>query len=149
MALTFELKHYEQLSKDEFFEIAKLRIDVFIVEQHCPYPDLDDTDKQCFHFMMKKDGELAGYVRLIDTEDPKLKKLGRIIIAPPFREDRLGKTLVQQALKATQEQYPQAQKVAISAQQIIIPFYNKVGFKEEGPIYLEDRIPHRKMVYTF
>ncbi|GJM60213.1 GNAT family N-acetyltransferase [Persicobacter diffluens] len=149
MSWDFALKHYQELSKEELFDLAKLRIDVFIVEQHCPYPDLEELDQNCHHFLGKNKDQLGLYARLIATENPAIKKLGRIIVSPEFRPQKVGKLLMTEALQATKSAFPETEQIVISAQQAIVSFYQSVGFIPEGDIYLEDRIPHIKMVYSY
>ena len=47
------VKHFSELSAEELFEIYKLRVSVFIVEQSCPYQDIDDADKSAYHVWLR------------------------------------------------------------------------------------------------
>ena len=85
------IKSFEELNKAEFYQIVQLRIEVFIVEQNCPYPDLDDKDQEAHHMWIEDTGEIVCYLRInpagsrfaepslgrIDKEEPKKTRLSR------------------------------------------------------------------------
>ncbi|MCR5112571.1 MAG: hypothetical protein K6A63_01390 [Acholeplasmatales bacterium] len=59
-------KHFNELTTYELYEILKARIDIFVVEQNCPYSDLDDYDLDCYHIMVYDNDKLKAYLRVID-----------------------------------------------------------------------------------
>ena len=71
------VKSFEELDINELYEILKLRVDVFVVEQSCPYPEIDGNDKEAFHIFGKEDGEIAAYARIYKENDEV--HLGRVI----------------------------------------------------------------------
>lgn len=84
----WNVKTFDNLTTHELFQIYKLRVSVFVVEQDCPYQEVDDKDLICLHGMNWVDGQLAAYYRLI-PEDDKVH-LGRVIVNPDFRKKGLG-----------------------------------------------------------
>jgi ElaA protein len=143
-ALTFS-----QLSTTELFDIIKLRIDVFVVEQNCPYPELDYKDKltSTVHLAGYIDGEIALYTRLLDEgvsyED--CTSIGRVIVAGEWRKARLGDTLMQHSIDEIQQRFGQA-PIQIGAQHHLLNFYQKHGFEQCSEVYDEDGIPHILMI---
>ncbi len=146
MKLVWNTKTFEQLNTSELFEILKLRQSVFVVEQECPYPDIDDTDPQAMHFCGWNNGDLLAYARLIKPGvSYEQASIGRVVIAPNARGLRLGETLMQQALGETNRLYP-GETIKIGAQERLEKFYNDLGFERSSAMYLEDGIPHIHMI---
>ncbi len=52
------VKHFSELSAAELFEIYKLRVSVFVVEQKCPYQEVDDADKNAFHLWLEEEDKI-------------------------------------------------------------------------------------------
>lgn len=100
----WNVKTFDNLTTHELFQIYKLRVSVFVVEQDCPYQEVDDEDLICLHGMNWVDGQLAAYYRLI-PEDDKVH-LGRVIVNPDFRKKGLGNQLVEYAIKFSEANYP-------------------------------------------
>ena len=140
-----EVKPFEALSTKELFEIYKLRSQVFVVEQNCVYQDVDDEDLSAFHVMATKAEDLVGYARLYKSHSEA--KIGRVVIAQNSRSQGFGSELMKYCLMKCKEIFP-AQQVCISAQQYLLSFYNGLGFVAEGDGYLEDGIPHLRMVFN-
>ncbi|MCK6342473.1 GNAT family N-acetyltransferase, partial [Streptococcus agalactiae] len=115
-----------------------LRVSVFVVEQDCPYQEVDDKDLICLHGMNWVDGQLAAYYRLI-PEDDKVH-LGRVIVNPDFRKKGLGNQLVEHAIKFSEANYPN-KPIYAQAQAYLQDFYQSFGFQPVSEIYLEDNIP--------
>lgn len=135
------------LDIDTLHALLKLRQDIFIVEQHCPYPDIDGLDPQCLHLCGFDDhGALVAALRLLP---PGLKSLhaalGRVVVAPHLRGTGLGRALMQQGLHACAEQFPQS-AVLVSAQDHLRAFYASLGFTPVSAVYLEDGIAHVDMI---
>ena len=59
------IKHFSQLTPDELLDIFKLRVSVFVVEQNCPYQEIDEADRQAYHIYLKEDNKIQAYVRLL------------------------------------------------------------------------------------
>lgn len=137
------VKSFEELDINELYEILKLRVDVFVVEQACPYPEIDGIDKEAFHIFAKDNGEILAYARIY-KENEEIH-LGRVIA----KERRKGHAtlILKEAIRVAEENY-QARKIVIEAQTYAKSLYAKVGFVEDSEIYLLDEIEHVKMVYS-
>lgn len=100
----WKVKSFEELTVSELFEIYKLRVSVFVVEQESPYQDVDEKDKICLHGLyMNEQGELAAYFRLIPEADGV--HLGRVVVNPRHRKGGLGRELVATALTICQQRF--------------------------------------------
>ena len=149
MNLRYETLRYDELSRDQLYAILRLRAEVFVVEQNCPYQDLDDKDQKSFHVMgLTDDGRLASYTRLVPRglSYPEHPSIGRVITAPFARGKGLGRPLMEVSKEALWRIWGR-QAIKISAQAHLQAYYNSVGFEGVGDLYDEDGIPHRAMVY--
>ena len=135
------VKSFEELDINELYEILKLRVDVFVVEQNCPYPDIDGIDKEAFHIFAKEDGEIAAYARIY-KEDGEVH-LGRVIAKE--RRKGHGNLILNEAIKAACQNYGN-EKIHIEAQIYAKDFYAKAGFEQRSEVFLLDGIRHIKMV---
>lgn len=146
--LNYELKYFEQLNIAELYEILALRAEVFIVEQDCPYQDLDGKDKLSWHLLgYDVQGVLVSYARIVppSVSYEGFASLGRIVTAKSIRRSGGGMELVTKAIDICHGLYPQF-PIKISAQYYLLKFYKKCGFEEVGKTYLEDNIPHIAMI---
>ncbi|MBP7821751.1 MAG: GNAT family N-acetyltransferase [Saprospiraceae bacterium] len=145
---TFDLKHFDNLSIHELYDIMSLRQSVFIVEQNCVYLDADFKDKASWHLMMLDDKhQIVGYARLlpegISYQD--YTSIGRVITSYETRNLGLGKILMAKAVEETIKLFGPT-PIKIGAQAHLERFYNTFGFIREGDNYMEDGIPHTIMV---
>ncbi|MFM2478903.1 GNAT family N-acetyltransferase [Celerinatantimonas sp. MCCC 1A17872] len=145
--LEWTCKPFCQLSVDELYQILKLRVDVFVVEQNCPYSELDghDTHPELRHLMLYQQGKLSAYARLLapNTTYPTVS-IGRVIVAPHARAKKLGRALMLEAIAQCKKIWPE-QPITIEAQAHLQAFYESVGFYAISDIFLEDGIEHRNM----
>lgn len=142
-----DLSHPE-LDRQTLYALLALRNAVFIVEQHCPYQDLDGRDLQGEnrHILGWKGERLVACARIltpINAKEPVA--IGRVVVAPDARGLNLGYRLMEQALASCAQHWSQ-HEVYLSAQAHLQSFYHKLGFRAQGDIYLEDDIPHIAMV---
>lgn len=135
------VKSFDQLNIDELYEILRLRVDVFVVEQSCPYPEIDGIDKEAFHIFAKEDGEIVAYARVYKENDEI--HLGRVIAKK--RGQGLGKIILNEAIKEVYEKYGN-EKIHIEAQTYAKEFYAKAGFEQRSESFVMDGIRHIKMV---
>ena len=135
------VKSFEELNIDELYEILRLRVDVFVVEQACPYPEIDGIDKSAFHIFVKENGEIAAYARIY-KENGEVH-LGRVIAKN--RGQGHGNLIINEAIKAAYENYG-SEKIHIEAQTYAKDFYAKTGFEERSQSFMMDGISHIKMV---
>ena len=130
------VKKFTELSLEELYEILKIRAAVFVVEQDCSYQDLDDVDKEAYHVYLKEEGNIVGYLRVVD-KDKRLDEvsIGRVISLK--RRQGVGSILMQAGIRVAKEKFG-AKKIKIGAQVYAIPFYERSGFRVISKEYLED-----------
>jgi ElaA protein len=142
----WKIKTFSELNTAELYEIIKARINVFVVEQDCPYPDLDDYDQKAIHLWAEKNGEVMAYCRIFDKGIKYDEtSIGRVITTENGRGTGLGKQLIQYALDIIENRLGTSE-VRISAQDYLLKFYSDFGFQDTGKKYLEDNIPHTEML---
>ena len=139
------IKRYNDLSKDQFFDILKLRIEIFVVEQCCYYQELDNEDKKAFHVSIYNDGIIVAVGRIIPNLHNKEVKIGRIAVKMEHRKKGLAYKMMKDIMNFISKKYKNF-SVLLSAQTYLIEFYQSFGFKEIGNTYLEDGIEHINMV---
>jgi ElaA protein len=139
-------KKWDQLDRNEVFDMYKLRIDIFVVEQGCAYPEVDDFDKEVMHLFAYADGKLAAYSRLCPPNSvyPEAS-LGRVLCDKAFRGKGLGRELVQRSLSLLQKDYPK-EAIKAQAQQYLEGFYQSFGFKTITKPYLDAGVVHVDMI---
>ncbi|MDH1264745.1 MULTISPECIES: GNAT family N-acetyltransferase [unclassified Pseudomonas] len=144
MPITWQLLHHSELSKNDLYAALRLRTQVFVVEQQCPYQEVDGLDLQAdtCHLLAWDGDTLVAYLRLLDpsTQEGEVT-IGRVVIAEQARGTGLGHTLMEQALAACAERWPEI-PVYLSAQAHLQRFYGRSGFVAVTEEYLEDGIPH-------
>lgn len=150
MEIVLENKTFNQLDVAVLYEVLKLRVDVFVVEQKCPYPELDgyDTAVGTCHFMGRNpaDGELAAYLRILPPGMVFQEVcLGRFLVASAYRKQQVGQEMLKQAILQVTRKWP-GQNIRISAQVYLRKFYESHGFKAISGDYVEDGIPHVDMI---
>lgn len=146
--MNFSIKPFSQLSVDELYDILKLRVDVFVVEQACAYPELDNIDRldSTIHIGILSDGKIAAYARVFQKNQQTLA-IGRVVVADFARGKGLAKEIMYAALELCKNN-KQCRKIVLSAQVYLKAFYGSLGFVEVGEEYLEDGIPHQDMFLT-
>lgn len=147
MHITWTWRALSDFDALTLFDYLRLRQDVFVVEQTCAYPDMDDYDAPSLHLTGQDDaGRLLGCLRLVP---PGLKyaepSLGRVVIAPVARGTGMGHLLIAEALRQAAARYP-GQGQRIGAQAHLERFYGRHGFIRTGDEYDEDGIAHIDMV---
>ncbi len=109
------------------YEALRFRQGIFVVEQRCAYPDIDRLDERAHHLLLRVDGALAGYARLIPYPDEARVAIGRVAVAVPLRRHGLARLLMDAALARCRQDYPDC-TVTLSAQTYLAPFYETFGF---------------------
>ncbi|MBP6576165.1 MAG: GNAT family N-acetyltransferase [Chryseobacterium sp.] len=143
--IDWKIKTFSELTTTELYEIIKARVNVFVVEQDCPYPDLDDYDQKAIHLWAEKEGEVLAYCRIFDKgiKYPETS-IGRVVTTEKGRGTGLGKQLISYAIDVIENRL-RTTEVRISAQDYLLKFYSGFGFVDTGKKYLEDNIPHTEM----
>jgi ElaA protein len=143
--MNFLLKHFNELTVAQVFEMYQLRSKVFVVEQRCAYLDPDDKDPGAKHLLVYDGKILAAYARIIAPGlSYKEPSIGRVVVEENYRRKGTGRELMKFCIHKTRELFNN-QDIVISAQTYLLQFYNNLGFTAEGTAYLEDEIPHIKM----
>lgn len=146
--MQWNFKTFNELTINEFHNILQLRINVFVVEQDCPYEELDSKDKKALHlFAFAEDtpDTIVAYTRIFKPGDYyKEAAFGRVVVHPDFRKQQLGYELIKKTISAIEENF-NTSTIKIGAQTYLQKFYQSFSFKQIGDEYMEDGIPHIHM----
>ncbi len=147
----WQCKKFDELTKEELYQILKVRQNVFILEQNCAYEDIDGLDDAAWHLIGSDIDALGSlsinaYLRILG---PGVKyteiSFGRVLISMHARGFGLGQELVAKAISIINEEFPN-QSIKISAQQHLLRFYSAFGFESVSDPYDEDGIAHIEML---
>ncbi|MCL2574278.1 MAG: GNAT family N-acetyltransferase [Defluviitaleaceae bacterium] len=144
--MTYIIKKFDELNNIELYEMLKLRQDVFIIEQNCIYPDIDNNDENAYHLLVLDDSKIVGCTRILDkgvTFDEN--SIGRVITAKSHRGRGIAKEMMLQSMIFIRDALNETH-IKISAQSYIVPLYASLGFEIVSDEYLEDGIPHVDML---
>ena len=131
---------FRDLDTATLYGILKLRVDVFVVEQKCPYPDLDGRDDEpgTRHVWLSHGDQIRAYLRILDDGD--VERIGRVVVAPAARGAGHAAALMDQALTIIGNR-----PSALAAQAHLVRFYAKYGYEQTGPEFLDEGVPHVPM----
>ena len=145
-ALSWDWKSFDELNKDELYEILKFRQEIFIVEQKSWYVDADNLDQFSLHLLVQNTQGLMGYLRLTPPgKKYKEASIGRVSIREDHRGKKLGDKLLSKGIEKSKQVY-KSSSCRISAQEYLIAYYENHGFRVQGTPYDEDGIPHVEML---
>lgn len=147
MALTKICKAFQELTPTELYDMLRLRSEVFVVEQNCVFPDMDDKDQLCHHILFyNEDRVLVATARLVPAgiAYPDRMSIGRIVTSRLVRGTGVGKQLVEMSIAACYRLFGTA-PIRIGAQLYAKKFYEQFGFVQSSEVYDEDGIDHIKM----
>lgn len=132
---------FGELDAPTLYALLRLRVDVFVVEQRCPYPELDGRDlaPSTVHVWLADGSAVASYLRVLG-EPSGAARVGRVCTAVPYRGRGLSAQLVASALDLVGDR-----PCVLDAQSYLVGFYGRFGFTPTGPEYVEDGIPHVPM----
>ena len=137
---------FEGLSARLLHDVLRLRVDVFVVEQNCPYPEIDGLDLDAIHIVGQlADDTVIAYCRILPPQGDGLPHIGRVVVPTGYRGKDLGKELMQKALQVLHLNYG-SKRSALAAQAHLQKFYMEFGYSVTGPEYLLDGIPHVDMM---
>ena len=142
---TLEWCDFTELSGALLYEVLRFRQAIFVVEQRCAYPDLDDRDQRAHHLLLRVDGELAGYSRLIPYPGEARIAIGRVAVGAPLRRRGLARRLMAEALARCGRDYPEC-AVTLTAQTYLAPFYETLGFRATSAPFDDYGLRHVEMV---
>jgi ElaA protein len=132
-------KPYQELSRDELFAILKLRAEVFNDEQKSYWPDPDDQDPRAHHVWAVADGRIAAYARYFEADGKAT--FGRVLVAPEFRHQGLGKELMNHVLAGIKDNYGELE-IVIHAQLYVQKMYEQFNFQPSGDVFIEAQRKH-------
>ena len=142
--MELRVKRFNELSTEELYRILKLRVSVFVVEQNCPYPELDDRDQEALHVWFEDEGGILAYLRILDRGVVSdYVTIGRVIAVK--RRCGLGSRILSEGVRIAREALS-AEKVYVEAQAYAKGIYEKQGFRQISEEFLEDGIPHVRML---
>ncbi|MBQ0065381.1 MAG: GNAT family N-acetyltransferase [Firmicutes bacterium] len=141
--MEFVVKRFEELTTKELYQIYKTRVDVFVVEQECPYPEIDEMDLTSIHIYLQEEGSILAYCRLIPPgirfEDVAI---GRVLSTR--RREGIATKLLEKAIEVIQKEFD-CSSITLEAQVYARKLYENVGFVQTSEEFLEDGIPHIQM----
>jgi ElaA protein len=132
---------FSELDVHTAYRLWRLRVDVFVVEQNCVYPELDGRDAEpgTRHVWAEQDGEVVGCLRVLLEPDGTCR-IGRVCVAPDARGRGWAGRLMRKAL-----QLVEGRRCVLDAQVYLTDWYARWGFTPTGPEFLDDGIPHVPM----
>src|SRR5699024_2025347 len=139
----WHFKEFEDLDVHTLEEIYRLRVAVFIVEQECPYQEIDGKDVFSLHIYKTDASGIIAYLRII-LEEPV--SIGRVIVRSDRREAGLGRELMVQAMEYV-DAYHSGERIYLPGQAHLKEYYESFGFEAVSEMHLEDNIPHYHMEY--
>ncbi len=146
MELKFVEKKFEDLSRAELYSIFALRSEIFIVEQNCPYHDIDDKDKIAKHILIYENEILVAYCRVMKSlQEENVARISRIIVKQSYRLNGIGTKVVKRAIEVIEMEF-KLQTIRIEALSNLISFYQNLGFKAVSEPYIELDYEHISML---
>jgi len=152
----WRIVRFNDLTARDVHDIYQARVEVFVLEQNCPFQDVDGADPACWHLFTRKGAPekvadpnsfpIVAYCRIVP---PGLKfaepSSGRVLTTAAARGTGLGRVLMGEAVARTKALWPK-EAIRIGAQARLEKFYNDFGFEKASDMYMEDGIPHIEMV---
>ena len=143
--MRWELRPFDALTVPELYGIVRLRQDVFIVEQRCPYADADGLDPQASHLFAVDGDAFVACARLFAPGRRRAEAvIGRVATAASLRRAGVGKELMRRAIAALEAAHGRV-PIWLGAQKYLERFYASFGFARDGDDYDEDGIAHLPM----
>lgn len=146
ISIIWQCRHFSTLSTNEVYEILRVRNEVFIVEQNCPYQDCDSKDLSAMHVTGHLDNKLVAYTRILSPDEAfeGAASIGRVLTIIDVRKNEIGKALMKYSIENCEflfRNFP----IIIAAQLYLENFYMEFGFLRSSENFLEDNIPHLLM----
>ncbi|MBM7554318.1 GNAT family N-acetyltransferase [Thalassobacillus pellis] len=144
--MVWKQKHFHELDRKELYKILQIRVNIFVVEQNCPYPELDGYDEDAIHLWMEEGDDIAAYCRLVPGGTKyELPSIGRVLVHKEYRGNGYARTLMEKALAVLEEQWKE-KGIFLQGQEHLRGFYQSCGFQPVSDVYLDDGIPHVDMI---
>lgn len=147
--MSFIIKHFNDLTVNELYEIAKARFEVFVMDQKIvDEQDYDNKDKKCYHVFAYDNDKIVAYSRIVPKglsyDEPSI---GRVLVLKEYRRKGIAEEMMKECIAYITEKLDE-NKITLSAQNYVRGLYEAVGFKSVGEVYEEAGIPHIKMKYS-
>lgn len=144
--LHWSIRPFQELTPIEVHDVMRLRVDVFVIEQRCVYPEIDGRDPSAWHVRgVDQQGRLMAYARILPPENAGAPHIGRVIVHPSLRGRHVGRHLMHRSLRAVEALFGGV-RCELAAQAYLVPFYTSFGFMPTSDAYDWDGIPHVDMV---
>ena len=139
-------KTFSELDTEDLYQILRLRSEVFVVEQDCVYQDIDNKDQNAIHLYYIENNQIVAYTRIFKAGDYYENPcIGRVVVSKKNRGNDLGKKIMIDSMEYIKQNI-KGEKIELSAQKYLDNFYKDLGFYKIGEDYLEDGIPHQRMI---
>jgi len=135
---------FEELSTKSLHDLLQLRVAVFVVEQDCPYQEVDGQDKRARHVFATSDEQIVACLRILPPDSEGRVAIGRVVVAKEARGRALGHLLMKKGMDEAERLFGK-KVIKISAQEHLSDYYAQHRFAQSGQGYLEDGIPHIPM----
>lgn len=144
--MNWQIKSFNELNNTELYKILKARSEVFVVEQTCPFLDIDGKDFDCYHIFLEDKGDILAYARVLPRGIAyKEASIGRVLANINHRDKAYGRELMTRAIEFILDELKETE-IKIQAQSYLCKFYGSLGFEPISEEYLEDDIPHTDML---
>jgi ElaA protein len=144
--LNISVKPFCDLDASELYDLLQLRSEIFVIEQDCVYQDLDGKDQKALHVIGTIENQVVAYTRIFKAGDYFAQaSIGRVVVKASQRKHGYGIEIMKASIKAVEEEFDET-LIVLSAQTYLRRFYSSLGFRETGEEYIEDGIPHVRMV---
>jgi ElaA protein len=136
---------FDALTLREVHDLFKLRVDIFVVEQRCAYPEVDGRDPEALHVLGTNEaGQLVACARILPASSGGLRRIGRVVVHPDLRGSGIAHQLMGHVLNTLKDRFG-TRRSMLSAQTQLESLYARHGFARTGPDYDWDGIPHVDM----
>ena len=141
--MEFNVKTFPQLTTEELYEILRVRLEIFIVEQKMNCQDLDGLDFNSEHFYLSENSKIFAYLRAFYADEQKgIIKIGRVLSVNHGMG--LGKRLMLDTINKLKKD-KKIKKIILNSQKHAVGFYEKLGFKIVSDEFFEEGVVHLKM----
>ena len=138
------IRRFDELTTEELYRLLKLRVSVFVVEQQCPYMELDDLDRGAVHIWLEDEEGIEAYLRVLDRgAESEYVAIGRVLTVK--RRCGFGSRILQEGIRAAEKIF-QADRIYLEAQTYARGLYEKQGFRQISEEFMLDGIPHIRML---
>ena len=147
-SIVFDCKKFEDLTLLELYRILALRSEIFVVEQDCVYQDIDNKDQKALHLIGTVNSKIVAYSRIFDAGDyAQYASIGRVVVDCRYRNFGYGHNLLEYSIQVVKDMF-KTHRIELSGQTYLLNFYRFHQFQPIGSEYLEDGIPHIRMLYS-